>query len=79
MFPQAYKDRKANPDVWVKNKNAYCGKLPNGQISLSPMIEASRGGNPWIHLLKKFNPDEYAKYVNTNQKDEIFKLGDFEL
>lgn len=79
MFPQAYKDRNANPEVWMKNKNSYCGQLPNGQTSIAPMIEASYGKNPWLLLLKKFNPDEYAKCSNKTQKNEIYNLIDFDI
>lgn len=70
MFPQAYKDRNANKDVWMKNQSKYTATMPNGKISLVGKIEASHGQNPWEALVKKYCP---------NQNDDIFTLSDFDI
>lgn len=69
LFPQAYKDRNAGPDVWKKNQTQYVAEV-NGKICLVGKIAASHGENPWNALLRKYCP----------QSDEhIFQLGDFDI
>ena len=68
LFPQAYKDRNANPQVWEKNQKMYVAEV-NGKISLVGKIAASHGQNPWEALIKRYCP----------QEDNIFQLGDFDI
>jgi recombination DNA repair RAD52 pathway protein len=68
-FPRAYKDRNANPKVWVKNQKAYVSEV-NGKICLVGKIAASHGQNPWNALLKKYCQ---------NSDENIFNLGDFDI
>ena len=58
LFRQAYKDRNANPNIWKKNKNAYCAQLPNGKYSIVGLVAASHGENPWNAIVKKYCPQE---------------------
>lgn len=58
LFRQAYKDRKANPNIWKKNKNAYCAQLPNGKHSIVGLVAASHGENPWNAIVKKYCSQE---------------------
>ena len=69
MFPQAYADKDANPEVWQKNQVSYVGQLPNGKQSLVGKIAASHGQNPWDALVKRYCP----------QNDNVFQLGDFDI
>lgn len=68
MFPQAYKDKNANPEVWKQNQNMYVAEV-NGKISLVGKIAASSGQNPWNALVKKYCPSE----------DKTFSLSDFDI
>ena len=68
LFPQAYKDRNANPQVWEKNQKMYIAEV-NGKISLVGKIAASHGQNPWDALVKRYCP----------QEDNVFQLGDFDI
>lgn len=69
IFPQAYKDRNANPKVWERNQKQYVAEV-NGKISLVGKIAASHGQNPWNALLKSYCP---------NSDEHIFNLGDFDI
>ena len=68
LFPQAYKDRNANPQVWEKNQKMYVAEV-NGKTSLVGKIAASHGQNPWDALVKRYCP----------QEDNVFQLGDFDI
>lgn len=68
LFPQAYKDRNANSQVWQQNQKLYVAEV-NGKISLVGKIAASHGQNPWDALIKRYCP----------QEDNVFQLGDFDL
>lgn len=68
LFPQAYKDRNANSQVWQQNQKLYVAEV-NGKISLVGKIAASHGQNPWDALVKKYCP----------QEDKTFQLGDFDI
>lgn len=68
LFPQAYKDRNANPQVWQQNQKLYVAEV-NGKISLVGKIAASHGQNPWDALVKRYCP----------QEDNVFQLGDFDI
>ena len=76
MFPQAYVDRNANPEVWIEN--ARQGKYTptvkdNGDGRYRTMmvayIAAKNGQNPWDALVKRYCP----------QEDNVFQLGDFDI
>jgi hypothetical protein len=76
MFPQAYVDRNANPEVWIEN--ARQGKYTptvkdNGDGRYRTMmvayIAAKNGQNPWEALIKRYCP----------QEDNVFQLGDFDI
>lgn len=69
MFPQAYKDRNANPRVWAKNQVKYVGQLPNGRSSLVGKIAASYGENPWQAIVQKYKESD----------DLVFQLKDFDI
>lgn len=66
MFPQAYKDRKANAQVWMKNKTKYAGVM-NGKTNLTGLLAASDGRNPWEALRQR-----YSSEITCD-----FKLSDF--
>ena len=66
MFPQAYRDKNANPEVWKQNQNMYVAEV-NGKISLVGKIAASSGQNPWDALVKKYCYSE----------NKTFSLSDF--
>jgi hypothetical protein len=68
LFPQAYKDRNANSQVWQQNQKLYVAEV-NGKISLVGKIAASHGQNPWDALVKRYCP----------QEDNVFQLGDFDI
>ena len=68
LFPQAYKDRNANPQVWQQNQKSYVAEV-NGKTSLVGKIAASHGQNPWDALVKRYCP----------QEDNVFQLGDFDI
>lgn len=68
LFPQAYKDRNANSQVWQQNQKLYVAEV-NGKISLVGKIAASHGQNPWDALVNRYCP----------QEDNVFQLGDFDL
>lgn len=70
LFPQAYKDRNANPQVWEKNQKLYTATLSNGKISLVGKIAASHGQNPWEALVNKYCQNEH---------DSVFELSDFDI
>lgn len=75
MFPQAYVDRNANPEVWIEN--ARQGKYTptvkdNGDGRYRTMmvayIAAKNGQNPWDALVKRYCPNQIGK---------TYKIGDF--
>jgi hypothetical protein len=66
IFPQAYKDRNANPQVWNQNQTYYCGKV-YGRISIVGKIAASKGENPWQAILNK-----YSKLNYQNKQNDVF-------
>jgi hypothetical protein len=68
LFPQAYKDRNANSQVWQQNQKLYVAEV-NGKTSLVGKIAASHGQNPWDALVKRYCP----------QEDNVFQLGDFDI
>jgi len=68
LFPQAYKDKDATPQVWQQNQKLYVAEV-NGKISLVGKIAASHGQNPWEALIKRYCP----------QEDNVFQLGDFDI
>ena len=68
LFPQAYKDKDATPQVWQQNQKLYVAEV-NGKISLVGKIAASHGQNPWDALVKRYCP----------QEDDVFQLGDFDI
>ena len=68
LFPQAYKDKDATPQVWQQNQKLYVAEV-NGKISLVGKIAASHGQNPWDALVKRYCP----------QEDNVFQLGDFDI
>jgi len=75
MFPQAYVDRNANPDVWIENarqgkytpsvKDNNDGRYKNMMVAY---IAAKSGQNPWDALVKRYCPDQIGK---------TYKIGDF--
>ena len=68
LFPKAYKDRNARPEVWERSQNKYIAEV-DGKICLIGKIAASHGQNPWDALVKKYCP----------QEDRTFQLGDFDI
>lgn len=76
MFPQAYKDRNATPDVWKKNQESYISQV-YGINSLCGKTAASVGKNPWEAILNKYTSRNYQSKMK--QKDNIFTLGDFDI
>lgn len=77
MFPQAYEDRNASPEVWIQN--AMKGKYhfnsndendSRGRSNLVAYIAGKNGQNPWNALLKRYCP---------NSDEHIFQLEDFDI
>jgi len=71
LFPNAYKDRNGNPELWKKNKNAYETTI-EGKVSLVGVVAASRGQNPWEAVLNSY-------LSNTNNDNDTFSLNDFDI
>lgn len=63
MFPKAYKDRNASPEVWQKNQNSYCGTDVNGRMSIVGKRAAAYGKNPWDAIVRKYTVANYNSKV----------------
>lgn len=72
IFPQAYKDRNANPQVWKQNQTQYCGEV-YGKNSIVGKIAASKGENPWQAILNK-----YSKLNYQNKQNDVFATAFFD-
>jgi hypothetical protein len=77
MFPQAYEDRNASPEVWIQNArkgkyhfNSNDENGSRGRSNLVAYIAGKNGQNPWNALLKRYCP---------NSDEHIFQLGDFDI
>lgn len=75
MFPQAYVDKNATPEVWMEHaregkytpsvRDEASGKYREFLVAY---IAGKNGQNPWEALVKRYCPEEDGK---------TFKIGDF--
>lgn len=77
IFPEAYRDRNAGPEVWKRNKDTYDHDV-FGRKSVCGRIDASVGKNPWEAILNNYSSRNYEIEMK-KQKDNIFTLGDFDI
>jgi hypothetical protein len=74
MFPQAYVDRNASPEVWKANAEQgkyYCSTFGDDgrqKNNLVAYIAAKSGQNPWDAVVKRYCPEQASK---------TFKIGNF--
>jgi hypothetical protein len=60
IFPDAYADRDATPEVWSRNRIKYCGTLPlktsegKNVVDATGLRAAKNGENPWQAICSRY-------------------------
>ena len=74
IFPQAYKDRNANPNVWKANQTKYCGKI-HGKNSIVGKVAAANGQNPWNAIVNTYTVKNYnSKTQKQKETQDVFSM-----
>lgn len=67
IFPAAYRDRNATPEIWNQNQKEYCGEITTPwnnktKNSVVGKVAAAHGQNPWKAIKEK--------YLNNNEQPD---------